>query len=181
MSYGYQIWWEKSPTRVQCITGVKGHSGVSQNQPKVKLLGNSRCKCMSMVQWNKNKHTHTKQTNKQTNKIIGLIQEIFLLSHCQTLGRWGWRVKSNPWNSVLWYNVKNVYMTLELVPHLFAATATALVNRLVWVSFPPKPPPRRLTRQRIRLTATPKALATSFCSETKSLRLAVIDLLFPWS
>ena len=31
---------EESPTRVQCITGVKGHAGVSQSQPDVKLLGN---------------------------------------------------------------------------------------------------------------------------------------------
>ena len=41
MPYGHQIWWEEPLTRAQCIAGVKGHAGVSQGQPEVKLLSNA--------------------------------------------------------------------------------------------------------------------------------------------
>ena len=38
MPYGHQIWREEPLTRAQCIAGVKGHAGVSQGQPEIKLL-----------------------------------------------------------------------------------------------------------------------------------------------
>ena len=41
MPYGYQIWLEESLTRELCTTGVKGHAGVIQGQPGVKLLRNA--------------------------------------------------------------------------------------------------------------------------------------------
>ena len=41
MPNGYQIWSNESLTRVQSIAGAKGHLGVSQGQPEVKLLRNA--------------------------------------------------------------------------------------------------------------------------------------------
>ena len=41
MPYGHQIWWGEFLTKVKCIAGVKGHTGVSKGQPEVKLLRNA--------------------------------------------------------------------------------------------------------------------------------------------
>ena len=42
MPYDYKTWQEEPPTEVQCIAGIKGHTGVNRDQPGVKLLRNAQ-------------------------------------------------------------------------------------------------------------------------------------------
>ena len=105
MYYGYQIWLEQPLTRAQCIAEVKGHVGVSQGQPEVKLLWNPK--------WPPNLVTRTPDQ--------GII-------HC-----WGHRSCSSNKGSIVGQLLRNTYghqMWLMSLCKIYAATG---LNAILYI------------------------------------------------